>query len=80
MLRALIRGLVIEARLHVWIARAHTAYGRPVERDLRRPAHESPGGAVGVPMLHVTVRDEHDAHAVRARLAQQWRILQPLPG
>ena len=78
LLRALIRRLVIEARLHACVACAHAANARAIDVHFRRPAHESAGGAVSVPVLDVGVRHEHDAHAVRSRLATEKRVFQPL--
>ena len=69
LLRALIRVFVIEARLHAWFAGSHTAYTCPVDGGFWRPAHESAGSAIGVPVLDVGVRYEHDARAVRSRFA-----------
>ena len=65
---------MIQARLHAWFAGAHTAYTRPVDSDFCKSADQSAGGVVGVPMLAVSVRHEHDAHSVRSRLFTHRRI------
>ena len=78
LLRALIRRLVIEARLDACVAGAHAANARAIDVHFWRPADQAAGGAVCVPVLDVGVRHEHDAHAVRSRLARERRVFQPL--